>query len=79
MKTITKNVENLYHVNVYETVQLFDGEDDYIDILDIVVEADEDEDILGYYCNMYKENKGYTVSVTWMSDNNNYSGFRIIK
>ena len=81
MKKISENVNNIYHVNVYETVENLDdfwGEE-YIDILDIVVEADEDEDVLGYYCNMYKDNKGYTVSVTLMDDNNNRSGWRKIK
>ena len=82
MKTITKNVENLYHVNIYETYEGFDGEDDYIDILDVVVEAEDKEDgddIMNYYCNLYRENIGYTVCVTWMFDIERYSGFKKIK
>lgn len=83
-KEISKKIDNIYHVNVYYTVdapETFFGSE-FIDVYDGIFEV-EDEDaadeLMNYFCELYKDNKGYTICVTLMNDNENYSGFHKIK
>lgn len=77
-----KNLGNVYHVNVYYTVEAdnFFGED-FVDVVDEIFTADEDgaDAIMKHYIDLYKDHKGYTVVVTEMMDNHNHEGHYTIK
>lgn len=81
MHTIKGNY--IYKVNVYYSIPAdnFFGEE-FIDVVNEFIACDEEEEadaIMNHYCDLYRNNKGYTVTVTPMEEDIDYQGYKEIK
>jgi len=73
----------IYKVNVYYSIPAdnFFGED-FVDVVNKYFSCDNEDEvnaIMNHYCDLYRNNKGYTIEVTPMIEDNNCRGFKVIK
>ena len=63
----------LYHVNVYRTIEGFDGDDDYEDVLDNIY-AMKKENVKPFFENLkeFYKNEDVSISMTELTEDTNY-------
>ena len=81
VRTIKANY--IYKINVYYSVPADNAfGEDFVDVVDKFIACDDEEDanrMLRYYCNVFKNKKGYCVRIIPMEENVNHEGFVKIK
>ena len=73
----------IYNVNVYYSVPADNAfGEEFIDVVNEYFCCDsweEADKLMNYYCDLYRNNKGYTIEVTPMIEDDNCRGFKVIK